>query len=281
MDYYIIYISGIQIFYGRIFMNEDENDLFMLKSQILKSNLDLDKKNQEINTYLERIHDNEEELMKLHELISKIPSQENYQSIIDSKLNFELKEKDREIRDLKNRMGYLRQEKIMVQRELEEIRKSSKSSAMSIEKIREEEKYAKDLLNLETLNNDLRRKLYMQEILIGKLKDEIGEKEKHVNNLNLIVRELNQGLKIQNSILEGKFFKEKIKKELNKELQKELNESKKRINNLKNQLTKYKEPEREKIKFDIEIRELKNKIILLKEDLDRKDRVISRLKSKN
>lgn len=262
-------------------MNEDENDVHLLKNQIRKLNLDLDNKNQEINMYLEKIQDNEDELMELHELISKTPSQENYQNIIDSKLKFELKEKDREIRDLKNRMGYLRQEKIMVQRELEEIRKSSKSSAMSIEKIREEEKYAKDLLNLETLNNDLRRKLYMQEILIGKLKDEIGEKEKHINNLNLIVRELNQGLKIQNSILEGKFFKEKIKKELNKELQKELNESKKRINNLKNQLTKYKEPEREKIKFDIEIRELKNKIILLKEDLDRKDRVISRLKSKN
>jgi len=253
----------------------------MLKSQIRKLKLEIDKKNQEINSYIERIQDNEEELMILHELTSKATNQENTQELIKSKFYFELKEKEREIRDLKNRMGYLRQEKIMVQRELEEFRISSKSSAMSIEKIREEEKYAKDLLNLETLNNDLRRKLYMQETLIGKLKDESGEKEKQINHLNLIVSELNQGLKIQNSILEGKFFKEKIKKELNKELRKELNESEKRIDDLKNQLTKYKEPERDKIKFDIEIRDLKNKIILLKEDLDRKDRVISRLKSKN
>jgi len=175
-------------------------------------------------------------------------------------------------------MGFLRKEKTIAQSELEEFKISSKSSAMSIEKIREEEKYAKDLLNLETLNNDLRRKLYMQEIIIGKLKDEIGEKEKHINNLNLIVRELNQGLKIQNSILEGKFFKEKIKKELNKELQKELNESKKRFDDLKNQLTKYKEPKRDKIKYDIEIHELKNKIALLNEELERKDRIISRMK---
>ena len=262
-------------------MGEDENELLLLKSQIRKLHLDLDKKNQEINLYLEKIHDNEEELMKLHELISKTSSQENYQKIIDSKLDFELKEKEREIRDLKNRMGFLRQEKTMAQSELEKFKISSKSSAMSIEKIREEEKYTKDLLNLETLTNELRRKLYMQEILIGKLKDEIGEKKSQINNLNLIISELNQGLKIQNSILEGKFFKERIKKELNKELQKELNESKKRIDNLKNKLTKSKEPEREKIKYDIEIRDLKNKIILLKEDLDRKERVISRLKTKN
>ena len=262
-------------------MKEDENDLYLLKSQIRKVNLDLDKKNQEINTYLEKIHDNEEELMELNELISKTSSQENYQKLIDSKLNFELKDKEREIRDLKNRMGYLRQEKTMAQRELDEIKKSIKSSAMSIEKIRQEEKYAQDLENFETLINELRRKLYMEEILIGKLKGELGEKEKQINNLNQIVSELNHGLKIQNSILEGKFFKERIKKELNKELQKELNESKKRIDNLKNKLTKSKEPEREKIKYDIEIRDLKNKIILLKEDLDRKERVISRLKTKN
>ncbi len=260
-------------------MNEDETDVYLLKSQIRKLNLDLDKKNQEINMYLEKIHDNEDELMELHELISKTPSQENYQNIIDSKLNFELKEKEREIRDLKNRMGFLRQEKTIAQRELEEFKKSSKSSAMSIEKIRKEEKYTQDLLNLETLIKELRKKLYIQEILIGNIKNEIGEKEKHINNLNLIVGELNKGLKIQNSILEGKFFKEKIKKELNKELQKELNESKKRVDDLRDQLTKYREPKREKIKFDIEIRELKNKIILLKEDLDRKDRIISRLKS--
>lgn len=262
-------------------MSEDNRKLNQLENQTRKLNLEIDKKNQEINTYLEKIHDDEEELIKLHELISKSPSQENYQKIIDSKLNFELKDKEREIRDLKNRMGYLRQEKTMAQRELDEIKKSIKSSAMSIEKIRQEEKYAQDLENFETLINELRRKLYMEEILIGKLKGELGEKEKQINNLNLIVSELNQGLKIQNSILEGKFFKERIKKELNKELQKELNESKKRIDNLKNKLTKSKEPEREKIKYDIEISDLKNKIILLKEDLDRKERVINRLKTKN
>lgn len=64
-------------------------------------------------------------------------------------------------------------------------------------------------------------------------------------------------------------------------MQKELNESKKQIDDLKNQLSKYKRPKRDKIKNDIEIQDLENKITLLKEDLDRKDGIISRLKSKN
>ncbi len=197
-------------------MKEDDNYVVQLKSQIRKLKLEIEKKNQENNSFIERIQDNEEELMKLHELTSKTPTQENTQDLIKSKFDFKLKEKNREIRDLKSRMGYLRKEKTMVQRELEELIISSKSSAMSIEKIREEEKYAKDLLNLETLNNDLRRKLDMQKILISKLRNEIGEKKNQINNISLKAKELNQRLKNQNSNLEGKFFNEKKKKKAQK-----------------------------------------------------------------
>ncbi len=240
-------------------MKDDESDLHLLKNQIRKLNLELDKKNQEINGYLEKIHDNEEELMELHELISKIPSQENIQKIIESKFSFELKEKEREIRDLKNRMGFLRQEKITFQRELEEFKKRSRSSAISIEEIREKEKYINKLLNLETVINDLRKKLYRQEILIKTLKKDIGEKEEQIKNLNLNVKELKQELRIKDSILEGSVNK-KIKRELNIGLQKELDKCKKQIDDLKNKLVKYKKPEREKITTDIEIVELKNEI---------------------
>ena len=240
-------------------MKDDESDLHLLKNQIRKLNFELDKKNQEINGYLEKIHDNEEELMELHELISKIPSQENIQKIIESKFSFELKEKEREIRDLKNRMGFLRQEKITFQRELEEFKKRSRSSAISIEEIREKEKYINKLLNLETVINDLRKKLYRQEILIKTLKKDIGEKEEQIKNLNLNVKELKQELRIKDSILEGSVNK-KIKRELNIGLQKELDKCKKQIDDLKNKLVKYKKPEREKITTDIEIVELKNEI---------------------
>jgi hypothetical protein len=45
-------------------------------------------------------------------------------------------------------------------------------------------------------------------------------------------------------------------------------------------LTKYKEPKRERIKYNIEIEDLKNQINFMKEELDKKDKLISKLKSK-
>jgi len=140
-------------------MMDDASNLNLLKSQIRKLKSELVKKDQELNSYSEKIQDNEEELMKLHELISKRPYQENFQKIIETKFSFELREKEREIRDIKNRMGFLRQEKNTFQRELEEIKKTNKSSALSVEEIRENQKKINDLLNLETLVIELRKKL--------------------------------------------------------------------------------------------------------------------------
>lgn len=259
-------------------MQDDDGNADLLKNQIRKLNFEIDKKNQEINLYLDKIHDYEEELMELHELISKTPSQENVLKLIESKFTFELKEKEKEIRDLKNRMGFLRQEKTSLQRDLEEIKITSKSSAKSIEEIREEQKFVKILLNLETLTKELRKKLYMQEIIMGNLKKEIEEKEKDIKYLNLTIKELNQELRNRNSIVEGKINK-KIKKELKNGLQKELKKSKKQIDDLRYKLNKYKVPQRDKIRYDIEMRELQNKIIFLEKELEKKDRIINELKS--
>ncbi len=259
-------------------MQDDDGDAGLLKNQIRKLNFEIDKKNQEINLYLDKIHDYEEELMKLQQLILKTPSQEGVLKIIDSKFTFELKEKEREIRDLKNRMGFLRQEKINLQRELGEFKKISKPSAKSIEEIREKQKLVDDLLNLETLTKELRKKLYTQEIITGNLRKEIEGKEEDIKQLNLTVKELNQELRNKNSIVKGKINK-KIKKELKNGLQKELKKSKKQIDNLRNELNKYKVSQRDKIKYDIEMRELQNKIIFLEKELEKKDRIINELKS--
>ncbi len=177
-------------------------------------------------------------------------------------------------------MGFLRQEKISAQRELEEFKRASDSSAMSVEEIREKEKLISNVLNLETLTNELRKKVYNQEIIMRNFKKGIGEKEEQIKNLSLRVKELDHDRSIKNSILEGRVDKN-IKKELNKRLQKELDKSIKQINVLKNKLTKYKKPEIEKIKNHIETNELRNKISSLEKELERKDRIISILKSKN
>jgi chromosome segregation ATPase len=260
-------------------MNDDDSKINFLKNQIRKLNLELEKKNIEINGYLEKIHDIEDELIELHGFMSKTPSQENFQKVFESKFKFEFREKEREIRDLKNRMGFLRKEKSAIQRELEVIKIISKSSAIPIEEVREKEKLAKDLLNLETLKIELRKQLYKQEIVSRNLRKGIGEKDEHIQQLTLTVKELNREIRIKNSILEGGINKA-IKKELNQGLQRELNKSKKKIEELKNKLAKHDKLKRKKIKEDIEALELKDKILNLENELKIRDNIIRELKSK-
>jgi len=260
-------------------MNDEDSDLNRLKIQMNKLNLELDKKDQEITLYLDKMHDYEEELMKLHELISKTHSEENVIKIIESKFNFELKEKEREIRDLKNRMGFLRQEKVIIQRELEEFKKKTGPSVKSIEEIRQEQNSIDYILNLETATKDLRKKLYTQEIIISNLKKELEKKEEQIRNLNLSIKELNQEIKSTHSIIKGK-IKKKIRNEQKTGLQDELKKHKKQIDDLRYELNKYKVSQKDKIMYDIEMSELQNKINFLEEELEKKDKIINDLKSR-
>ncbi|MFX0042353.1 MAG: hypothetical protein ACFE8L_05540 [Candidatus Hodarchaeota archaeon] len=255
----------------------EDNQLDLLKNQIQKLNLELDKKDKEVQGYLEKIHNLEEELIELHDLFSKPPSSPNLQNAIESKFRFELQEKDREIRELKNRMGFLRKEKILFQRELDEIKKIGKTSVISVEEIREKEKLANKLINLETLNIELSKKLHREEVLTNILKKKIEEKNTQIEQLNLTIQEINQKVRVK-SLLEEGTITNAIRKGLNKELQKELNKSKKKIENLKKELSKYKKPKSEKIKQNIEIFELKNKIRDLEKELEKKDKEIDELK---
>ncbi len=259
-------------------MKDDDSNLNRLKIQKDKFDLELDKKDQEIILYLDKINDLEEELMKLHEIISKTPSNESIVKMIESKFIFELKEKEREIRDLKNRMGFLRQEKVILQRELEEFKKSSIPSAKSIEEVRQRQDSVDYILNLESTINELRKELYTQEIIMGNLKKELEKKEEQIKSLNLNIVELNQELKTGNLMIEGKINK-KIRKELNSRLQKELEKNKKQIEDLKGELNKYKVSQRDKIRYDIEMSEFQNKINFLEDLLKKKDKIINELKS--
>ncbi|MFX0036238.1 MAG: hypothetical protein ACFE9I_11435 [Candidatus Hermodarchaeota archaeon] len=259
-------------------MKDDDSNLNRLKIQRDKFDLELDKKDQEIILYLDKINDLEEELMKLHELISKTPSNESIVKMIESKFIFELKEKEREIRDLKNRMGFLRQEKVILQRELEEFKKISIPSAKSIEEVRQRQDSVDYILNLESEINELRKELYTHEIIMGNLKKELEKKEDRIKSLNLNIVELNQELKTGNLIIEGKINK-KIRKDLNSRVQKELEKNKKQIEDLKGELNKYKVSQRDKIRYDIEMSEFQNKINFLEDLLKKKDKIIDELKS--
>ncbi|GAI75967.1 unnamed protein product, partial [marine sediment metagenome] len=61
----------------------------------------------------------------------------------EDKFNIELDVKDREIRELKNRMGFLRKEKLELQKTHDNFVRTTDSSVISVEELRE-----KNFLNI-------------------------------------------------------------------------------------------------------------------------------------
>ena len=133
-------------------------------------------KNREIYNYLDRIEQLENTIMKLESLLPQEDanaSKDKKQKIKESKLEIELIEKDNEIRDLKDRMGFLRKEKTQLQRELEIYTQKVPGSTV----IRIEEKKEP----LEPLVKDLQDKIRKQNFIITKLEQKL--KENDVDNM--------------------------------------------------------------------------------------------------
>jgi len=133
-------------------------------------------KNREIYNYLDRIEQLENTIMKLESLLPEEDtnaSKDKKQKIKESKLEIELIEKDNEIRDLKDRMGFLRKEKTQLQRELEIYTQKVPGSTV----IRIEEKKEP----LEPLVKDLQDKIRKQNFIITKLEQKL--KENDVDNM--------------------------------------------------------------------------------------------------
>lgn len=128
----------------------------------------------------------EDTIMKLEPLIpdDDESKKSKKQRAKDTKLSIELKEKENEIRDLKNRMGYLRKEKVQFQQELEKLKgKKSDSIVIRTEDFR-------DKTPLDTLVKELQNKVNKQKSTIENLKqeyinasefdDKLKEKEKAI-----------------------------------------------------------------------------------------------------
>jgi len=263
-------------------MESNKDEINRLNNQIQELKLELNKRNSEINNYIEKIHDFEEELIELDVKISDNPSLDEIHKIVKSKFKFELKDKEREIRELKNNMGFLRKEKLAAQRELEHIKQEKAKSVLNVEEIRKKEQFTKELQTLESSNRELRYKLNQQETLIKNLKNELEmvnikyeQRESLLEQLNSSLSKLKQELKIKKSIIEGRADKNIIRG-VNRSLQKKVNKYKNQIEELKRRLTS---PDIDKIMRDIEMRELKNKVVQLEKDLETKIKQIEELES--
>jgi len=145
-------------------MTEDIN---ALKARIDELEMDLEKKEVEIAGYIDQIEIFEKENQELKLLVpNEEPSEnetENENITTNKEIFLKLKAQEKEIRDLKNKMGYLRKDKTQLQTKLEELTKNNKSV------IRIEEKK----IPLEILVQDLQDKLNKQKVLNEELKRQL------------------------------------------------------------------------------------------------------------
>jgi len=214
-----------------------------LKARIRELEEELKRKNKEINAYLDRIGELEDIIMRLEALIPEEDDKKKSRKrkVMDSKLAIELDEKNKLIRKLKDEMGFLRKEKIRLQRELEKIKSANKdSSVIRVEDLRSEPP-------LNDLVKELQDTVIKQRSLITKLKtnkvdnEDILEKsrvkDKEIEILKSEISQLNQKLKDFSPISNDK-SDDFIAKKLIEDLQQELNKTKRQVIDLKQKLAK-------------------------------------------
>jgi len=229
-------------------MTEEDN----LRKRINELQLELSKKDNEINLYLDKIDGFEEEVMRYEEILDEKASKGKMNKVKEGRFNIELFAKDREIRELKNRMGFLRKEKIDIQKKHENlIRSTSNSSVISVEELRE-----KDKPPLNILLHDLQDKLNKQESLIRRLKskdlgsDEYNEKlrgkDEKIELLTDKIADLTEKIENSSSQIETNHVDNNVTKNLPEELQKKLNKAKRENEELKKVITSYEKKDKGK-----------------------------------
>jgi chromosome segregation ATPase len=262
-------------------MSEDE-----LKTLVGNLKREIKRKDRETDELLDRIDELEETVMRLEALIPEESNNKKSKKkqATDSKLAIELDERVKQVRDLKDKMGLLRKEKMQVQRELEQLKsRDNESSVIRVEDLR-----TKSPLN--ALVKDLQETVNKQRSLISKLrfdvsesdkfKDQLKAKNEEIEFLKSDISELNQKFKDLGSTSENK-SEDSIAKKLIEDLQNQLNKSKRQIIELNQKITKNskksKKESREKSSSEIKI--YKEKINELRNLLEEKNNALESLKN--
>ncbi len=213
------------------------DEITSLKAQIDQLEIALEKKDLEIITYLDKIDYLEDNNMKLELLVSDEKSDKNgtKKQLINSILTIKFKEKEKELRNLKDSMGFLRKEKIRLQQELEKFTKKTNSSVIIIEE--------KKKPPFEDLVSELQGKINKQKILITKLMQKNEKRDKLNERLikNDMEIEISKSEPSENvSLIVEKSENNEILYNLTEELQKKLIKTKQQVVLLKKELAECK-----------------------------------------
>lgn len=147
-----------------------------LRAKLGKLEVESDQKEHEIIQYLEKIEQLEDTIMRLELLIpdEEEKSNKKRKKSKDSKSVILIEEKEKEIRELKDRMGFLRKEKVQLQQKVEQFIKENPNS--TVIRIEEEQK------PLEILIKELQDKINKQNFIIRDLQSQLSLNEKLDNN---------------------------------------------------------------------------------------------------
>ncbi|MHA2287438.1 MAG: hypothetical protein ACXABG_01500, partial [Promethearchaeota archaeon] len=255
-----------------------------LENRISALELELKKKDNQLNAYLDKIEGLEVEIMKYEEMFDEKASKSTLKKAKEEKFNLELDAKDREIRELKDRMGFLRMEKIELQKKFDlEIKKASSSSVIRVEEVREKEKAPLNIL-LHELQEKInkqessRRRLKSKDIGSDEFNEKLIEKDKEIELLTDQIADLKEELEKKPPQIEVKAEKSNgnISKSLLEELQNSLNKVKRQNDDLRKKLEKYKKKDKKK-KEDKELDGLRDIITQLKGEIEYKNKEIEKL----
>ena len=252
-----------------------------LINRIKKLEAELEKKELEIHDLYDKIDQLEENLMKyeqidIEEVMAGKPKV--IDKLMKSKLAVQVNSLEKEVRDLKDKLGFLRKEKIQLQMELEKYKKPA-SSVIKIDEMAGRKKPLNSLI--EELQSELNKKT----VLISKLKKQVAagsgdaseflkEKDDEIQALNSKISELTD--KMGGSAEEsGDGTGTPLTLGLTEDLQDKLNKTKRQVENLKQKLKDYETGGKQVdlVKDDAEIKNLKTKIEELKKELEFKAKI--------
>ena len=206
-----------------------------LKARIGELETELELKDREIIEYLSKIEVLEEKIHQMESTITKEKVSTSKKGVKKegdgAKLVSELEEKEKEVREIKDKMGFLRKEKTQLQQELEKYtkKKGGKGVVIRVEEKREP---------LDILIKELQTKINKQQALINQLREE--SKKEEIEALKLKISELNK--KLENYELSNKSPSESKTTLKIKAIQEKLKIAKTstEINSLNKKLAKYK-----------------------------------------
>jgi len=152
--------------YNSEFLNDYYTTFFFIKGiheMSNNSNNRITELEQEVYDLYNVIEQLEEEIMKKDEILRKIEesggSNKKFMKALKIKQESELQVKDNEIRELKNKLGHMRKEKIQIQLKLDKLQKQEKSTVIPIEEIRKEKPFKFLIGELEMIISKLRNDL--------------------------------------------------------------------------------------------------------------------------